>query len=706
LLFSNKFILALPLPYIGNRSFQKESVMKSRFLLSVMCFYLAAISLAAPASAGEFAAVHPDSAGCGELLWRSEHGFVPLPLVATNVTIDVTGPLIKGTIGQEFTNPTNETIEALYIFPMPDGAAVDAMELIVGERRIVSIVQEKAEARQTYEKAKAEGKKAALVESMRANLFTMSVAGIEPGQSVKVMLQYLDQAEFSGGSFQLAFPLTFTPRYFPPALMQSDRNDEYGNPGEDSNIITAPFVPDGHPMVPKATITVNLAAGFPLSSINSASHIITRRQNNQLVCITPSAGTIPADRDFLLSWTPRQGTEPLAALFTETREDGRYGFLMVVPGSDTEPAAAAIPTETLFLIDVSGSMSGASIRQARQALRQAVDRLGPGDSFNLMSFSNDSNLWRGSFQGVNDENLKDARHWIAGLEATGGTEMHGALLRAMTQFLKPVQEADTISRRIILMTDASIGNEAQLLRDTANNLGQVRLHVVGIGSSPNRFLVKRLASQGGGLSAFVNESAGAGQGMDKFLSTISRPLISNPQLSWHGAQPLESFPTRIPELYAGELVLWSGKFPLSDKISGLFAAEIDGSTWEISLDEDGDPQGQGSVAVRWGRMKVAERMAKLYSGGNRDQIRQDIIATALEFGLVTRFTSRVAVEEVVTTDGLYDPHKLANALPHGSNMLPQGGTIAPLLRLCGWLTLAMGLAMAGNHMRRTKGAKS
>jgi len=627
-----------------------------------------------------------DAVGCGELLWRHADGLVPLPAVSTDVVIEVNGPLITGTVSQRFVNPTDEVIEAVYVFPLPENAAVHAMEIIVGERRIVSIVQEKQEARRTYETAKADGRRVALVEQERPNLFTTAVANICPGDEIVVELGYLDRVDYANGAFTLAFPLTFTPRYIPPTMRRSEAG------ARAAAGVTSRWVADGDTRYPAATLRVNLNPGVEIEGIDSASHELRIDEDAGRWSMTPSVVTVPADRDFLLSWRPVASVEPLSALFVEDREDGRYALLMIVPVVDERVSRRPIvPTETLFLVDVSGSMQGASIIQARTALTRALNRLTPQDRFNIMSFSNDSRLYRRHFSDGDPSAVADARAWVNRLEADGGTEMYPALLRALSYFLGDDESTAGFSKRIILITDAAIGNESQLLREATADLGPVRLHVVGIGGAPNRYLVRRLAEYGGGLNAFVATNDGVENGIDRFLERVARPQIAHPRLDWEGVVEPEAYPARLPELYAGELLLWSGRFPIDADVRGEFSAEIAGRTLTRVLTS---PTANASgVAVRWAREKVASLMADDHRGADQNIIRNRIIQTGLDFGLVTRYTSRVAVEEAVSADAPPVTCRLPNGLPHGTEFastLPNCGTSRPLLRMIGLMALLLG----------------
>jgi Ca-activated chloride channel family protein len=415
--------------------------------------------------------------------------------------------------------------------------------------------------------------------------------------------------------------------------------------------------------------------------------------------VTLRDGDTAADRDFVLQWSAVLDG-PAAACFIEDRPEGRYALVMLVP--DTAAPAAESVTETLFVIDVSGSMQGPSIRQARAALLRAVDRLRPGDRFNILAFNDDSRLFRRGLQPAVPTTLADARGWIGALDADGGTMLHPALLQAARQFLAAGPAPTGIGRRIILITDAAIGNESQLLREAAGGLGDVRLHMVGIGAAPNRFLVRRLAELGGGLSAFVADADAAGGTLDAFLSRIDRPVLRDLRLEWTDDAPRESSPVRLPELFAGQPLLWSGLFPADARVAGRLTGLDDDGAWSCEL---GRPVEAAGTAARWARLSIDGFMAELHGGGSADSLRARVIDLALAHGLVTEYTSRVAVETTTTGEPPARTCRLPNGLPAGSRLLdalPATGTSRPLLMLLS--VLLMGVGGGGLWLLRRRAA--
>ncbi len=627
----------------------------------------------------------PPAAGSGELLWKSARGFIPLPVVDMKVDLAVTGVMVRGTVIQVFRNSAPEVIEAVYLFPLPDGAAVDSMEMRIGDRRIRSVIEEKEEAKKTYERARGEGRKAGLVDQGRSNLFTTSVANINPGEEVTVTLRYLEEVVYRDGEFSLAFPLSITPRYTPSGKGPSlDRG------------IEGLFVAPDHPLAPRAAIDVRIGGGVEVDEIRSASHSIHCEQEGSAWRVRLEGSPVVADRDFVLRWKVRGDESPSGTFFVEDREDGRYGLAMLLPPVPESRDGQGLPTETLFAIDVSGSMEGPSIDQAREALLKALDRLRPGDTFTILRFNQENELFSERFLSTSGASLDEARAWVRSLQASGGTEIGPALFRG----LKMLADADPWPvQRLVLITDGAVNNEEELFTQVTSRLGKARLHIIGIGSAPNRSLVRRLAGFGRGAYEFIGSIEEIAARMDSFLRRIDRPVMTDLSLQWEGSAPPGSYPRRIPDLLAGEPLFVSVRLGASQDTS---RAVLTGRTADgpIRLElgmEPAAPKGSG-VATRWARAKVDELLEDLRRGADEAAVRPELISVAKRFDLVTRYTSLVAVEEFPSAVGPSTTRRVAGALPQGSTLLdgslPQTGTSGPLMTIVGLFLLLLG-AFAG-----------
>jgi Ca-activated chloride channel family protein len=645
--------------------------------------------------------------GTGTLYWRSPQGLVPLPALTIEAELRVTGILVQGTVRQTFRNTAPTTIEAIYVFPLPKRASVDSFELRVGDRVIRSVVRERAEARTEYETARSEGRKAGLVEFAGRGLFRTSVSGINPGEEVAVTLRYFDEAAWADGTFALALPLTWTPRYTPSApdapaggagsgpatAPPVSAVDPPAVGGWPTFSCGSPLVPAASPAAPALAVRAILEPGVPLASVRSSSHPVVVASDTTSWTVTTRAGA-PADRDFRLEWVPAAGGEARGAVFVEERDDALYALALIVPPAPGSRGDAGIPTRTLFVIDVSGSMEGPSLEQAKMALLAALNGLGPADTFNVLRFSTGSTPFRDTFQPATPSRLGEGRAWVMGLRTDGGTEILAALRHALALMeAEPTRQV----QRIVLITDGAVNAGDEAIAAATLGLGEARLHVVGIGPAPNRPLMRALARHGRGACEFIGSPDEVGPRLVVFLDRLRRPVLTDLTLDWDGAPPLDVRPERIPDLYAGQPLSVSLKldrsFPGTRAVlRGLVAS----GPFSVDLDiAPGAPRGAG-VAARWARARIDDLLDGRATGREEADVRAGVLPLALEFSLVTPYTSLVAVEERPTALGPSVPAPAAGAFPGSAGdllTLPRGGTLDPLWLRAGLLLLMLGLML-------------
>ena len=610
-------------------------------------------------------------AGGGEMVIRSGGVDRSIPIQSSEVELQVTGMLVHGRTTQTFVNPTDQVIEAVYRFPLPERATVHAMEMRIGSRRIVSVVREKEEAARVYKAARAEGKKAARVDQDRPNLFTTSAANINPGEIVVVVLEYLQELEWEDGRFRLVYPLTFTPRYGESVAVQEDRALLQG--------WTAPHV----------ILTVRLDSGLPLGDVECRSHAVTSRWDGSSLVVQSSGEGLAANRDFILEWTLSAGDLPGMASFVESREDGRYALLMVVPPVPEARASIGMPTDTLFILDISGSMQGPSLAAAKRSLTTFLRSLDPGDRFRILLFD-DSTHWL-----VPDPVYADSRtveqvcRQVEEVETRGGTDIEGALAEGLAAFSDRQEAAH---RRIVFLTDGAVGNEDQVFRRVTSGLGDVRLHVLGIGAAPNRYLMKKLAGFGRGVCSFIPDSSDTEERIRRFLERLTRPVLTDLDLEWPGCR-VEAYPSQLPDLYFGQPMFISAKLPDSCDSTArplLRGRMVGGGYKAVAVRGEGPATG---VGTRWARARIDQLMDSRFEGAAEEDVRSRVIDVAIGFGLVTRYTSMVAVEEFASSHSASETCNVRSLAPNGSRgdrFLGQGGSSRPRFRLLG-----IGLLLAG-----------
>jgi Ca-activated chloride channel family protein len=343
----------------------------------------------------------------------------------------------------------------VYVFPLPDSAAVDRLRMHIGERFVEGEIREKQQAKKEYEAAKLAGKKASLVEQQRANMFTTSVANVAPGELVTIEIEYLETLRYDDESFSLRFPITMTPRYIPGSPQAERKGSGWSADTDqvaDASLITPPVVrrSDEH----RITFHADIDAGVPLQIIASRYHPVKIAEVGDHYTVDLSRPNVPMDHDLELTWRPVPSRAPRAMLFTEVVDEQPHLLLMMLPPNEDVANNSAVSRELIFIIDTSGSMHGTSLGQATRALRLALEGLKPADRFNVIQFNSVTAALFPNAVDATANNVGIAQRFVAGLTANGGTEMRPALEQALMAGC-----GESHLWLVFLKTDGSVGNE-------------------------------------------------------------------------------------------------------------------------------------------------------------------------------------------------------------------------------------------------------
>jgi Ca-activated chloride channel family protein len=612
-------------------------ILKSRQRLTVGAIALAALAvtcllttdLRATASDDE-----ADPAQGGALLLRGKGLADALPAVrlGTDMQVEVSGQVARVRVTQAFRNTSDRWMEATYLYPLPDDGAVDSLKMVVGQRVIVGHIKRREEARKLYETAKAAGQKTGLVESERPNLFRNQVANIGPRETVLISIEYQAPVRQLGGEFALRLPLVVGPRYVPPQTITGPAA------ADDAAAVTAPLAAPalGKSLNP-VSITVHLAPGFVPANVISPYHRVTVAEAGPTArTITLASGEEPADRDFELRWRSASA-DPTVGLFHQTLNGEHYVMAAITP-----PAVAKIgkapPREMVFVIDNSGSMGGDSMEAAKQSLVQALDTLRPEDRFNVIRFDDTmTQLFEHSTQASPDQ-IVLAKRFADGLEAAGGTEMLPALKAALVD-----DGTGPAMRQVVFLTDGDLSNEREMMAEIAAHAGKSRVFMVGIGSAPNTYLMRRMGEAGRGTYTNIGKASEVNAKMTALLERLKTPAVRELTVTIEGA-PLDLTPRRLPDLYAGEPLTLLGKGAgLSGKltINGLIGDQPWSQTVDLATAQDSP-----AVGKLWANRRIAEVEAERAAGQIEDAAADEAVAKlGLDYAIVTRRTSLVAVDE-------------------------------------------------------------
>jgi Ca-activated chloride channel family protein len=591
----------------------------------------------------------PGDARAGSLLLKIDEGYADAVRLGVDVDLTVSGPTIRARVTQIFRNPSKDWVEAVYVYPLPSGGAVDSLKMVIGDRVVVGDIKERQQAKAIYEQAKQSGRKAALTEQERPNIFTNSVANIGPGETVLVQIEYQEPVQQSGNEFSLRVPMVVAPRYNPAPVVQSvdirPGSGGWGSTRSDpvpDRMRISPEVLDPATNAPvnPTRITVRLQAGFPLGEVKSHHHAIkTEKTDANTSVIRLAEGPVPADRDFELTWKPASEQAPSVGLFREHVGDSDYLLAFVTPPSIEQTQQKPLPREVIFVIDNSGSMGGVSIVQAKASLTYALGRLQPSDRFNVIRFDHTMDVLFPSAVPADSEHINRATSFVGALQANGGTEMVPAMRAAL---FDKASDASYV-RQVVFLTDGAIGNEQQLFETIDALRGRSRIFMVGIGSAPNTYLMTRAAELGRGTFTHISSVEQVEERMRGLFAKLENPAVTNLAVKFSEAS-VDMTPAALPDVYRDEPLVLAARL---DKLAG--AVEIKGRIgdrpWTVTLPLANAAEGKG-LSKLWARRKIADaEVARTTRQATPEDADKTILALALEHQLVTRLTSLAAVDK-------------------------------------------------------------
>lgn len=598
----------------------------------------------------------------GRLVGEQDGDRFGLPRIHADYEVDIRGDLATVIVEQSFENPLDRTIETTYEFPLYSDAAVYSMVLEIGDRRIVGDVKRKEEARELYEEAKQAGKKAALLEQDRPNLFTQRVANIEPGQRVEITLRYTHPIPKSHGEYHLTVPLAVPERYTPDDMSDNklvegagpdDPGAEPGGLEDESESKSESASDDNRDQsgVGTVDVSVRLDGGMPITDVSSLSHHIRvdrLAETDRRVELLPKSGAV--HRHFRLSYK-LAGDEPRLGLhaYRQKGEAAGYFDLLIEPPADV--TREAIPKrEMVYVLDRSASMSRrARFDEAEQVLVEALEDLRPTDRFRILAFNKKVVPFRDTAIEATDEHIRAAERWIRQLGPEGGTNMASAVRYA----LEP-ERPDDFKRMVVFVTDVKVSNEFEIIQLVRKFIDQARILTIGVGPDINTYLLDELARAGRGFSRQMRLDGDLSEFVDETIHRFQRPVFTDISVDWGELKPSDVTPTPIPDVFSGKSLRLHGKYPEPGEYDIEVTGDLDGRTRTLEKTVQlADAANDGrAVQLAWARMRVDDYMHELNTparlradGLDDEQIRQNIIQLGLDYSLTTQWTSFVAVDE-------------------------------------------------------------
>lgn len=582
-------------------------------------------------------------------------------LTNTDVKGKISGNISRVEVTQTFQNPYDKPLEAIYVFPLPDQAAVDDMEIKIGDRVIKGNIKKREEAKEIYERARQEGRTAGLLEQERDNIFTQSLANIKPNEQIKVTIRYTESLKFEKGNYEFVFPMVVGPRYISGQAIDSQGNT---NQVPDASRITPPVLRPETRSGNDINVSLQIDAGVPIRNLYSTSHRLDVKNNGETVELKLANGDNIPNKDLIVRYQISSDRTAPTVLTTNT-EQGSHFATYLIPAISYR-ADQIVPKDVVFLMDTSGSQSGDPILKSRELMTRFINGLNPNDTFTIIDFSTTTRQLSSYPLPNTVANRQKALNYINQIDANGGTELMNGI-NAVTNF---PAASDGRIRSVVLITDGYIGNDNEVIAAVQKNLKQGnRLYSFGVGSSVNRYLLERVAEVGRGTARVVRQDEPTQEVAEKFFRQINNPVLTNIQVTWEGdgAAP-EIYPSNAPDLFAEQpLVLFGRK---SDRAKGklkITGSAAGGERYEQILDVNFENGNSNlGIAQLWGRARIKDLMNQMF-GGEVKSLVDAVTQTALNYRLLSQYTAFVAVSDEVRVNP--DGSKISVQVPVE---LPQG----------------------------------
>lgn len=602
---------------------------------------------------------------------------IHLPLLKAGYRVEIDGDIAHVELTQTFLNPTRMPLNATYLFPMNQKAAVHAMRMDLDGESIVARIRKKAEAEAAFESAKREGKAAALLTQHRPNMFTQDIAHLLPGRQVTVTLEYVQSIPKIDGAYELVVPMVVGPRYEGASVDVSRLPAGSGmslKPGDDQAPVKADPVRaetadapgnwriDRLPAYPpvidqdapnevdpkRVTLDLSLRAPMPVSALWSDTHAL-EVNGDAIKSVRFRSGVAIDNKDFVLRYRLAAEREVAAGVAShfDAERGGTFSLLIEPPIAPVEDMIGK--RELVFVLDTSGSMGGAPMEASKIFMREAIEALRPDDTFRILRFSNNTSQFAREAVRATPHNKAKAQRFVRGLSASGGTEID----RAVNAAFDLDQQKDT-TRIVVFLSDGYIGNERSVISTVANRIGNARIYAFGVGEAVNRFLLDAMAEEGRGFARYIAADEDATTAAEDLATRLKTPLLTDISIDWNGLQVADLTPSRIPDLFDGGSVRVMGRYRTGGRHTIYINGVVNGHAARLPLEVDlkaspvSSERSSQALPLIWAREQIFAKNRAYTIGGSSDKrLEKEITGLGLKYSLQTRFTSFVAVSEKI-----------------------------------------------------------
>lgn len=593
---------------------------------------------------------------------------IDVPLEHTDVRIRVDGHLADATVVQRFKNPYASKIEAVYLFPLPTGAAVTDMTITVGTRTIRGTIQERSKAQLAYVAARKQGLVAALLTQERPNLFTQSIANLEPSATIEVSLRYAQRLDYDSGGYTLAFPMVAGPRYVPAPTKDPKR------PGATDAAAAAAVQPLTLPVGLRSahdiSLQVELDAGVAIENLASSSHqLAVERPSTSRATVRLAAGDTIPNKDFILTYQVAGALPKLAVL--AHRDGGSGTFMLVAQPPETTVPAQVTPREIVFVLDTSSSMRGAPLTKAKELIRRLLWTLRADDTYQIVRFADRSSSLGPAMIANKPKNIALTLDWLGKLDAAGGTEVVEGVAAALALPHDPLR-----LRVVVFISDGYVGNEDEILATVGKHVGTARLFSFGVGSAVNRFLLEEMATIGRGAVQVVRPDEDTQAAVSRFERRIDAPLLTDITLEWGALPVADVTPHAVPDLFAGQPLVVTGHYGRAATGTLRVRAKQAGRdvTFEVPVALPDVDRSRPAISALWARHRIGELSRALLRKPDA-AADSEILTLSLEHHLLSQSTAFVAVDDSRVTKGARAARRVVVPVevPDAVRNIPIGG---------------------------------
>jgi len=579
----------------------------------------------------------------GQVIAEYEGQPITLPLLSSEYKISVEGTVATVSVTQSFSNPSDVPLNARYLFPLNQHAAVFAMKMEVGDEVIEAIIQEKKAARKTFEKAKSEGKAAALLTQHRPNMFTQNIANLMPGMPITVTLSYVQSVPKIEGRYSLTVPMIVAPRYGQRTDKENTVGWKIGNLPHHPDVAGL-NLPKNH-VPPRVKMVADIRSSLPIVGLGSDTHKLKITGDEHTKSVVFQNGVVLDNRDFILRYSLEGNTLQAGVLASYTQEGG-FASIIVEPPK-VIPDAMVAPRELIFVIDTSGSQDGEPMEASKTFMSTALSALRPKDYFRIVQFESTVRSFSSEAMPATPRNIKAGKRFVRKLVARGGTDIDAAIQASFTS-----SRVSGTLPIVVFLSDGLVGNEAQVIKNIRKSIGDVRIYSFGVGTSVNRYLMDGVAKYGRGYARYIDPTDDASEVAVRFAADLKTPILTDIAIDWGDLDTGQVTPMFIPDLFEGGSTRiftdykTGGKYriKITGKVNGVYA-EL---PMEIDLPSKPSQTASKALPLIWARHQIADKTLDYNTGlGDKTKLKQDVIELGLKHSLQSQFTSFVAVSKKI-----------------------------------------------------------